>query len=336
MAAANDEATRSVFTAADDEFHFEALGGDWWATETSWFSFHNTDRRLGGWLYTMVRPNIGTVAGGAWVWDDSAWLPWEVEYSSNYSCLQLPQDVSLLDAKLPSGVSIRAMVPGQRYDISYSDEGRLEVSLRFEGVMPPEPLTAVGSPFGNARHFDQIGRVSGNVLLHGEHIEIDCYAMRDRTWGRRPEDRPRQSAYVTGAVSEHEGFLAVTDVRRSGDDVAYGFLRREGITAGLEWGRREVERDLKHGWVTKITLSATDRKGRRLEAIGKPVSRMIVNRHTFIDINSLIRWKIDGMREGWGEDQDMWPVHLWAERQRAARSHVRSRKSCVSIEGAME
>ena len=44
-------------------FHFDVMGEDWWATETAWFSFHHPARRLGGWLYTMVRPNIGIVTG---------------------------------------------------------------------------------------------------------------------------------------------------------------------------------------------------------------------------------------------------------------------------------
>jgi hypothetical protein len=51
------------FTARDDRFHFAEMGTDWWATETAWFSSHHPERRLGGWFYTMVRPNIGTVAG---------------------------------------------------------------------------------------------------------------------------------------------------------------------------------------------------------------------------------------------------------------------------------
>ena len=49
------------FTAADDNFHFKQMGDRWWMTETSWFSFCNPQRKLGGWLYTMARPNIGTV-----------------------------------------------------------------------------------------------------------------------------------------------------------------------------------------------------------------------------------------------------------------------------------
>ena len=74
------------FTAADDGLH--PLSARWWETETAWFSFYNAERRLGGWFYTLIRPNIGTVTGGAWVWDDRASLPWEslrcavTEYSS--------------------------------------------------------------------------------------------------------------------------------------------------------------------------------------------------------------------------------------------------------------
>jgi hypothetical protein len=46
------------------------------------------------------------------------------------------------------------------------------------------------------------------------------------------------------------------------------------------------------------------------------VSRIIINRHSFIDINSLIRWELDGV-EAWGEDQDMWPVHTFSAARRA-------------------
>ena len=66
------------FMPRDDGFHFDQMGDDWWATETAWFSFHHANRKLGGWFYTMARPNIGILSGGAWIWDDTASLPWEV------------------------------------------------------------------------------------------------------------------------------------------------------------------------------------------------------------------------------------------------------------------
>jgi hypothetical protein len=307
------------FTERDDGFHFSEMGSDWWATETAWFSFHHPGRRLGGWLYTMVRPNIGTVAGGAWVWDDSACLPWEVLYSATYSALALPRDQDLRRCRLPTGVSMTVVEPCTTYALGYDDGERLQATLRFEGLMAPHPLTAHGSTFGRAHHFDQLGRVRGDIVLHGERIAIDCVAMRDRTWGRRPEDRPRQAAYVTAATGVGEGFLAVTDARPEGDRVVAGFLRRDGRVASLVAGTRQVERDPARGWTTRVSLSARDAEGRELVATGEVLSRIVLNRHTFIDVNGLVRWDLDG-REAWGEDQDMWPVHRWARARRAARA----------------
>ena len=45
---------------------------------------------------------------------------------------------------------------------------------------------------------------------------------------------------------------------------------------------------------------------------------MFINRHTFIDINSLVRWDVGG-ETAWGEDQDMWPVHAFAAERAAHR-----------------
>jgi hypothetical protein len=107
----------------------------------------------------------------------------------------------------------------------------------------------------------------------------------------------------------------VTNVRPEGDLVAHGFLRRDGATVSLAGGERQVERDPREGWVTRITVTARDVRGRELNATGMPVSRIIINRHTFIDISSLVRWELDGAL-AWGEDQDMWPVHRWARERR--------------------
>ena len=307
----------AAFTPADDRLH--AHDDDWWATETAWYSFHHAERALGGWFYTMVRPNIGTVAGGAWIWDANAHLPWEALYSANYTALQLPDDLDLTDCTLPTGVSIRVLEPCRRYALGYDDANRLQADLVFEGVMPPEPLTATGSTFGSAHHFDQFGRVTGTIVVHGEPIAIDCIAMRDRTWGRRPEDRPRQAAYVTGAAGPDDGFLAVTNTREERDAIAYGFLRRNGRNAAFEDGERVVVRDPAHGWIDTIHLAGRDADGRGFEAHGTPVSRLVINRHTFIDINSLVRWDLGNGVVAWGEDQDMWPVHRFARMRRGAQ-----------------
>lgn len=310
-------------TPADDAFHRAVMSDRWWETETAWFSFNVPERRLGGWLYVMVRPNIGTVAGGAWVWDDRAWLPWEVLYSANYSALRLPADADLTDITLPTGVRIRVLEPLTRYELGYRDEGRFVADLRFDAVMPPVSLIRSDSAFGALGHFDQIGRVTGRIEVLGEPIEVDCLALRDRSWGPRPEHRPRRSAYVTGVAAATSGFLAVTAPAgaASGQAVNHGFLLRDGIIGRLVAGHRNVRHDPVHGWITDITLQATDEHGRVLMAHGQPLSRIVVNRHTFIDVNTLLAWSIgdgsaNGAEQGTGEDQDMWPVPQWADHRR--------------------
>jgi hypothetical protein len=304
------------FKPEDDAFNHGAGSEDWWFTETSWFSFHNVEYNIGGWLYTMLRPNIGTVAGGAWVWDDTAHLPWEVLYSQNFSALQIPEELNLPNLVLPTGVTIGVLDPGMVYSLGYDDPGKLTVDLNFAARQRPRPLGTAASTFGKAAHFDQIGNITGHIELSGKKIEIDCWSMRDRTWGRRPENRPRQAGYVTGAGQGGAGFLAVSNTRDGTDQIAYGFVQRGETQVSFERGQRDVIRDPENGWVDEIRIEAIDENGDSFTALGKSTNRITINRHTFIDVNSVIRWELQNEDSGkiwWGEDQDMWPMHRWSE-----------------------
>ncbi|GLV24693.1 DUF7065 domain-containing protein [Sphingobium sp. TomTYG45] len=299
----------------DDQFHFDAMSDRWWETETAWFAFCVPERRIGGWLYSMIRPNIGTVAGGAWVWDDSASLPWEVLYSSNLTAQRLREGSDLRDVELPNGVAMKMLEPLRSYQLSYRDGDRIDLDLRFDAIMDPMPLKKGNSAFKILSHFDQFGRVTGTLRLLGEEIPVDCLAIRDRSWGPRAEHRPNRSAYVTGIASPQLGFLAVTKADDT-ENVSYGFLLENGLVRELAQGKRTVERDPAEGWVTRIVIEAEDIDGRRLVASGRRLSGIIINRHSFIDSNGLIEWDINGSI-GHGEDQDMWPVHQWADFKRS-------------------
>ena len=210
------------------------------------------------------------------------------------------------------------MEPLTKYALGFEDEDRLKLDLTFEAVMPPRALRKGDSSFKHLSHFDQFGRVSGTMLLHGEHIDIDCFAIRDRSWGPRPEHRPGKSAYVTGIASKDDSFLAVTKWNDDSDPIAYGFMIRDGMTGDLVSGRRSVERDPATGYVSRITIEGRDEFGRDLLAEGVRLSGIVINRHSFIDSNGLIEWTING-KIGHGEDQDMWPVHRWSAYRRQAR-----------------
>jgi hypothetical protein len=73
-----------------------------------------------------------------------------------------------------------------------------------------------------------------------------------------------------------------------------------------------------NGWTRSILVEGVDAEGREFHAEGRALSRIVINRHTFIDVNSLIAWDLDG-EPAHGEDQDMWPTWQWAEAARARR-----------------
>lgn len=302
---------KPAVTAADDGFHFDQMGDRWWMTETAWFSFCKPEIGLGGWLYNMVRPNIGTVSGGCWIWEPGAYQPWEVPYYSNLTVMPLEPGSDLRDVTLRNGVSIKALDPLNTYRLRYSDGDLVDLDLNYSAVMPPRPMAKNDGSFQKLSHFDQFCHVTGSLTLHGEEIDIDCYAIRDRSWGPRPEHRPGRSAYVSGIADPSRCFLAVTKWNDPDSAISNGFFTLDGETANLVSGQRRVVRN-DEGIVESIVLEGRDDKGRTLHAEGRRLSGIIINRHSFIDSNGLIEWKINGVT-GHGEDQDMWPVHEWAK-----------------------
>lgn len=302
----------------DDDLH--DIGDRWWATETCWFAFHNAERKLGGWLYALIRPNIGTCQGGVWIWDEKAWSPFEVPYYSNFSSARLPPARNLRDMKLPVGWSIQVLQPLTRYRLSARDADQLQLDLQFEATMKPQVMGEGTPPFLSAAHFDQFGRVRGELVLHGEHIPIDCLSVRDRSWGPRPETRPRRLSYDFGVASADHGFLCTTNPHdTSGDVITHGFLLRDGVVFPLAEGQRTVHRD-GEGQILGEVIQGVDTGGRAFRAEGESLSHIAINRHTAVTWTALMTWSLDGDR-AYGEDQDMWPVHEWSAFRRGSRSH---------------
>jgi hypothetical protein len=293
------------FTAGDDGLH--VASDNFYETETFWYSFFVPERAIGGWLYTSLRANAGTCAGGAWIWDHSATEPWRIPFFEQYSWLRFgeqPDGPERLG--FPTGMTVAVREPLMSYDLGYSDRDRLEVVLRFDALEPPVPLRSGTPPYPKAHHFDQTGHVTGTIRLDGEHIGVDCYAMRDRSWGRRHERGYGRIGYVWAAAPDIT-FLTYSLPTATTDDIHTGYLRVGDDVAHISSGRRRVERDPSTRWVTGMIVDATDEHGRVLHAEGRAVSRMILPGSTSICINTSMEWTINGAIVH-GEDQDVWPI----------------------------
>jgi hypothetical protein len=110
----------NLVSASDDDFHPAPPGVRWWH-ETAWFWFFAPERKLGGWLYNYVRPNIGIAGGGCFVWDTTSFFHMEVPYYASYSSLELPEERDLRHPTLPSGTSVSMIEPLTHYRLGHRD-----------------------------------------------------------------------------------------------------------------------------------------------------------------------------------------------------------------------
>ncbi len=174
------------FTAADDELHAPGPHRDW--TETVWFSFAVPARALAGWLYVQTRPNAGSSSGGAFVYGPAGFLAWELPYYGFLSHQPLPDPLDLRDVTFSNGVSVRVVEPTMGYDLGYRfrDHDEFVADLHFAGISPPVPHLAGAPPFTGSSHYDQHGRVTGELQLAGERIAVDCISVPRPVVGSPP------------------------------------------------------------------------------------------------------------------------------------------------------
>jgi len=303
-----------LFSAEDDRRHRPGPEIDW--TETTWWSFNVPERSLGGWLYAQVRPNIGTCTGGAFVYGTGGFAAWEHPYYAWANFDRLPEVWDFDDVTFRNGVSVTMLEAGMRYKLGYRfrDQRDFICDLEFVGLTPPVPHLSGQPPFTGSSHYDQHGRITGTMQLRGETIDVDCLAVRDRWWGRRPAllGRRGRLSYAFGANETGEAFLVFCippsdDLLSDTETLTSGYLLRDGTLRYLANAQRHTVRDPKTGGVSSIEIHGEDTDGRALDVAGRTLAGNALPTSAHVCINSLIEWELAGGL-GWGEDQDVWPV----------------------------
>jgi hypothetical protein len=306
-----------AFTEVDDNFHL--YSDDPFETETCWFCFNVPERRMGGWLWGAARANLGLSMHSIFVWDDTASAPWELPYFSTQFSQPLPRERDLRDFTFTEGFSVRMIEPLMRYHVGYQDRKLLSVDLTFEGVSAPHRFASGKPPFGASPHLDQAGRMFGEIVLRGEKIPVDCYTIRDRSWGPRLDHKGGRIGYDFCTASAGEAFMVFArpqDFDEAGAEIVnHGYVVRNGVRTNIAEGRRRVRRDPKNGWVEEISIRCTDEHGSPVEVHGTALSRMVIPRARGITVNTLLHWRFDGV-QGWGEDQDAWRYDQWSAARR--------------------
>lgn len=339
------------FLPEDDDFHQSPDNNPFWA-ETTWWSFNVPEHKLGGWLHAQFNTNRGTVTWRVYVWDPSGAQPDEVRYFRMEADVPMDDPApDLRDITIPGGFSVRMLRPLRDYHIDFTDPATdFAIHLEFEGVHDPRRYTPGEPPFMEHTHLDQLGHVTGELVLAGDRIPIDCYSIRDRSWAPRGGPSPANTT-PAGSMSakgsdetariRHPGGPRWREIERergrgriqyifghAGADVGFLAFARvaDGDAAG--WS------PLNHGWLLKDGhFERLDKSASRMRNHRDPVTgwsahmdvrltdlsgrSMDAEGFTVSHIcersggsTALMRWEFDG-RIGWGEDQDIWhPRHF--------------------------
>jgi hypothetical protein len=341
------------FVPEDDGYH-DASDDPYWF-ETTWWCFNVPERGIGAWLHAGHHANRNEVTWRVFVWDPRGADPGHLAYYMNRPNVPLPQGADLRDITFPAGgFGVKVLEPLMDYRITYRDaDADMAIEFEHHSVHPPRRFTPGEAPAMHNPHLDQLGHVVGELVLGGERIPIDCYSVRDRTWGPRggPHAQSQKAEYVRGdyRVSEPGGprwreierergrgriqyifghtddqtgflsFVRPQDGSAAGwSPMTVGWLLRDGEFQRLDKTKSRMRnfRDPTTGWSAHMEVDITDRTGRRMEAEGFAVSYMCEHG---AGANALMRWEYDG-QIGWGEDQDGWKLDHFQQMMRALRA----------------
>jgi len=268
-----------MITAADAEFHPPSSDTPTWA-ETNYFGFFDVETNLTGGIYLLFRPNLGVVTSLIVLNTKHAVTPWGADFVDLRTHLPIPEPRSLLNYSLDNGLKVTTVEPNQVWRVTYDDGEGTTIDITHRGLMDgydindpdQDPITAAltagadGFQWGTAYkgHFDQTGRVTGEVSIRGRKIAIDCVATMDHSWGPRPERGVPEMSWLHAHFSEDYAIHAIFafDASTGGGyyELAHGYVLDHGKVYGLASGHGSTKRD-EHRFPDQVFAELTDIRG---------------------------------------------------------------------------
>ncbi len=286
--------------------------------ESVWFSVSIPERRMHGMIQYYFRPNMGLLNGGPVLWDPSGRFQWNCLYY-NWAHLQaLPPGQEKFAMQARNSLAVRVLEPLARYKIDYAKDG-FELDLEWTATGPCHELkTGDSGQQATAKfHIEQPGRMTGTIRRHGETFAVDCWSMRDTSYGARDYESLARGGYFWGIAADSSFHALCMGAGREANCIG-GYIMRDGKMASLVSGRREV---LEWGELgpAKVRFEGSDTLGRTMQATGVIDPGLVFTGYTDHSVVwSLVEWDWDG-RTHWGDNQEFCPDETF---RRIARGEI--------------
>ncbi len=292
-------------------------------TETQYLGFSVPEENIHAIGYCWHHPNLKVVTGGVFAWQGIKRNTPAAELCDVRAFMKdtaLAKD--LHEYRLDNGYGVKVIEPLKHLHMTYADaERQNSIDLHYEAVAPPVM-------FGSGCHFEQPMRVRGDLVLRGKKYQVDCYNVRDRSWGKtRPENNMPMPPYswATAVFNEKFSFnCSVFDQAEGNPELAGtrfalpvdrtlsgGWLIYDGVLGCLTSVQKRVVRDPVTRWPLSAELDMTDDRGRTVKLRGKMISacpwQVWPN---LIFLVALMHWTCEGM-DAYGDFQEgFWNDYL--------------------------
>jgi hypothetical protein len=276
-------------------------------TETQYFGFCVPEARIQAFCYLWHHPNLHLVSGGLFAFQGHKPTAVHGELC-DFRCYMndSPLKNDLHEYRLDNSYSVKILEPLKRYRLTYADAGRgNRVDLEIHALQPP-------IMYGDGNHFEQPMKVRGKLELRGKHYEVDCYTVRDRSWGKsRPEDNfaVPSGSWMVGVFNENLAFGAQvfdqpdTSLELRGElarplekTLLGGWIYRDGQVGRVVNARKRIIREPRTYVPQYVELELKDDLGRSIHARGTSTASTIWQ--TWVNMILPVcqmRWECEGL-----------------------------------------
>ncbi len=292
-------------------------------SQTWYWGFNIPEAKINAFAYCWTHPNLDVVTGGLMIYQGHKAQTQACELFDIFSFNKMTPIVG--DGSLicfPNGMRVEVVDPLQHIRLTYEDATRqTKVDVDIRGTAAPLMRA-------NNQHFEQVMKVTGDLLLRGAAYEVDCYNVRDRSWG---EPRPENSAplppytWVTGAFGEAMAFnLGAHDDPGSNPEwlgvydldpasvFKDGWVQIDGEQRRLKWARKATKREFTLCRPLRHEIEMEDTTGRLYRLSGEIIAQSCwagwANANVWL---GLVEWNWEG-KTGHGETQEVqWNDYVW-------------------------
>jgi hypothetical protein len=302
---------------ADDYLHplVNATVTDDSLTETQYFGVEVPEHNIHVNCYLWYHPNLHTVTGGVWAWQGTQrQLQCEIFDMRAWMHDRVLLENDLRHYRLDNGYGVAVLDPLKKHRITYADASRKN-SLDLEATAVNPAIM-----FGDGKHFEQVMRIRGELLLRGKRYDVDCYNVRDRSWGKpRPEVSMSLPpvGWKTGVFGDDFSFncTALDDYRLmpewngqfavpEAQLLNGGWIYSDGEVCAITRCLKRTERDPVSLLPTRIAMTMTDSKQRQYQIKGEVLSASDWMAQPVLRWASVsVRWECNG-RSAIGEEQE--------------------------------